>query len=148
MGGGPDFQSIAESITSAIGIAKALISADRAFDKAELKLKLADLMVDLADARTQMAEMQDVVYRMGDEITELGKKLKFAGSMVYRAPYYVSVVDERADGPYCANCWDAKKSAIRLYEWSAGPWICNTCKSKVHDGISRDPPPDQLEPPF
>jgi hypothetical protein len=138
MSGGPDFQTIATSLTSAIGIAKALIGADRAFDKADLKLQLAELMVKLAEARTDVAEMQDVVYRMADEISDLEKKLEFAGSMKYEAPYYFSITDGKRDGPYCATCWESKnKLAVHLYQWSRGSWTCNTCKSPVHDANDR-----------
>jgi len=130
MGGGTDFQSIATSISSAYEIAKLIISADRAFDKAELKLKLADLMVALAEARTQVAEMQDQTYRLADQLAETERKLAFAGTMKYEAPYYFNIADGQREGPYCPSCWDGtSKLAIRLYEASPGRWICHTCKA-------------------
>jgi hypothetical protein len=147
MGGGTDFQAIASSITGAINIAKALISADTAFDKAELKLKLADLMVSLADARTQVAEMQDQTYRLADELAEAKKQLAFAGTMKYEAPYYWNVAGGQKDGPYCATCWDGRDHlAIRLYQAQRGYWQCHTCKNTVEDGDYSDPSPSQLEP--
>ncbi len=45
MSGATDFQSILTSLSAAGSVAKMLISADKTFDKTELKLKLADLMV-------------------------------------------------------------------------------------------------------
>jgi uncharacterized membrane protein len=81
LSGGTDFQSIVASITSATTIARVLINADKAFDQAELKLKLADLMVALAEARTQVSEMRDETYRLADELSATKKKLAFAGTM-------------------------------------------------------------------
>ena len=131
---GLGFESIVTSLASAASIAKALVSAERTFDKAELKLKLADLMVALADARTQVAEMQDQTYRIADELSETKKKLAFSGSMQYEAPYYWNVAGGKRDGPYCATCWEGRDHlAIHLYEWSRDSWACNTCKSSVKD---------------
>jgi hypothetical protein len=145
MGGYPSFQSIAASISAATNIAKALISADKTFEKAELKLKLADLMVSLAEARTESAEMQDVVYRLTDELDEAKKMLAFAGTMRFGAPYYWNVADGGRDGPFCATCWDGREHlAIRLYEAQTGFWVCHTCKNRVQDGRYRDLP--NLEP--
>jgi hypothetical protein len=142
MGGGTDFQSIATSISSAYEIAKLIISADRAFDKAELKLKLADLMVALAEARTQVADMQDQTYRLADELVATERKLAFAGNMRYEAPYYFNISDGQRDGPYCPSCWDGRqKLAIRLYQASPGFWMCNACKTSLRDSTYRDPPP-------
>lgn len=141
MAGGTDFQAIATSISSAYEIAKIIVNADRVFDKAELKLKLADLMVDLAQARTQVAEMQDETYRLADRLADTERKLAFAGSMKYEAPYYFNISDGQRDGPYCPSCWDGReKLAIRLYERSPGSWVCNTCKVSLRDSTYRDPP--------
>jgi hypothetical protein len=145
MSGPPDFQTITTSITSAIGIARALISADRTFDKAELKLKLADLMVELADARTETAGMKEVMDGMAREIGALREKLEFAGSMKYETPYYFNVADGMRDGLYCATCWDGKNKGVRLYQYSSGFWICNTCKNQVEDA-NADNSPRQIEP--
>ncbi len=134
MGGGPDFQTISTSISTAIGIAKAILNADRALDKADLKLQLADLMGELATARVDLAHMQDVIFRLGDEISELQKKLEFAGSMQFEAPYYWNASDGKKDGPFCATCWDGRgRLAIRLYEELPGHWKCHTCKNDVQD---------------
>lgn len=140
MSGATDFQTITTSISTAYRIAKALIETDKALEKAELKLKLADLMVALADARTQVSEMQDQAYRRADELADIRKKMAFAGTMVYTAPYYFNTADGKRDGPFCATCWDSRdKLAVRLYEAVTGFWRCNTCKAEVRDANYRWP---------
>jgi hypothetical protein len=144
MGGWTDFDMVVASLKSAADIARVLIAAEGTFDKAELKLKLADLMVALAEARTQAAGMQDSISSMADELADAKKKLAFAGTMVYEAPYYLNMADGQRDGPYCASCWDGRgKQAIRLYQNAPGYWICNTCKVAVFDKTYRDP---ELDP--
>lgn len=146
MGGGPSFDDVAHSLATAVGIAKALVGAERAFDKAELKLKLADLMGELASARTDLAALHANVYRLAQELEETKNKLAFAGSMVFEAPYYFNVADGGRDGPYCATCWDGRgKLAIRLYEAVPGFWVCHTCKTELRDKTYRDPPMPDLQ---
>ena len=144
MGGGTDFQSIIESLSAATTVVRFLLSADKALDKAELKLKLAELMVALADARTQTAEMQDVTYRLADQLAATQKKLAFGGAMQFEAPYYWNVIDGKRDGPFCATCWDGReKLAIHLYQMSPGHWQCHTCNKSVKDAtfVNYQPPP-------
>jgi hypothetical protein len=140
MGGGPTFESITASIGVAANIAKALISADRTYDKAELKLKLADLMVSLADARSEIATMKEDFYGLSEELNETKRKLAFAGTMEFKAPYYWNVASRPKDGPFCATCWDGRSHlAVRLYEAQPGYWQCHTCKNTVEDERYRDP---------
>ena len=147
MSGATTFDEIATGITSAIGIAKALISADRAFDKAELKLKLADLMVSLAEARTDLVQVQAQTIELGEELERTKKKLAFAGTMNFEAPYYWNVAEGQRDGPYCATCWDGREHlAIHLYRAQPGYWQCHTCKNTVEDGSYRDPDATELDP--
>jgi hypothetical protein len=108
-------------------------------DKAELKLKLADLMVDLANARTQTSDMQEAMDHLADELRTAEKKLAFAGSMKYEAPYYVNVgAGDR--GPYCGTCWDAERLAIHLIERQRGFWYCKRCDELVEDSTAENPP--------
>jgi len=147
MSGATTFDTIATGITSAIGIAKAIISADRAFDKAELKLKLSDLMVQLAETRTDLAQVQAQTIELWEELELTKKKLVFAGTMEFEAPYYWNIAGGRRDGPYCATCWDGREHlAIRLYEAQRGYWQCHTCKNTVEDDSYSDPDPASLEP--
>ena len=63
MSGGsvPEIQAIGAGITTALNIAKAVVSADRAIDKAELKLKMADLMVALSESRQELLDARNSV---------------------------------------------------------------------------------------
>jgi hypothetical protein len=86
--------------------------------------------------------MQEQMDRLARDLSDTKAKLVFAGSMEYEAPYYFNVADGKRDGPYCATCWDGRdRLAVRLYEWSPGSWICNTCKAAVHGANYRDPLP-------
>jgi hypothetical protein len=133
MSGGPSFDGVVHSITTAVGIAKAMLASERVYDKAELKLKLADLMGELAEARTDLAVLQSYAYQLSDELAAAKKKLAFAGTMVFEAPFYVNTAGGQRDGPYCPACWEGRENlAVHLYKWSAGSWTCNTCKAAFH----------------
>jgi hypothetical protein len=140
-----DITAIAGSISAAIGITKELVSADRAFDKAELRLKLADLMVELANARTEALDIQMDNARLHIELTKLQQRLSFQGSLRFKMPYYISEGQEDG-GPYCANCWDGEHLAMHLIVRDPGEWYCSRCKHFVRDSNYTDPGP--IEPHF
>jgi hypothetical protein len=136
-----DIPAIAGSISAAIGITKELVSADRAFDKAELKFKLADLMVALASARTEVADIQTENARLTRELAEMQSRVSFQGSLRFQTPYYLSEGQDK--GPYCANCWDGEHLAIHLIVRDPGEWLCRRCKQFFHDDDYTES--DQLE---
>lgn len=136
-----DASEIIATLKGATEIAKVVIGASGTLDKADLKLRLADLMGELATARTQAADLQDTIRCLSEDLNEARKKLAFAGTMEYEAPYYFNVAGGQRDGPYCPTCWEGHaKLAIHLNEWSRGSWICNACGKAVANANDIDEP--------
>jgi ribosomal protein L37AE/L43A len=134
MGGWNDVPAVISNLATAGTIVRALIDAERTFDKAELKLKLADVMVSLADARVQLSDIQAAMDSLAFQLREANAKLTFAGTMEYVRPYYMNTAGGKRDGPYCPTCWDGRERlAIRLYQAGQGFWECHTCDKHVRD---------------
>jgi hypothetical protein len=134
-----DASEIIATLKGATDIAKVVIGASGTLDKVDLKLRLADLMGELATARTQAADLEDTIRCLSEDLAEARKKLNFAGTMQYEAPYYFNVASGQRDGPYCPTCWEGHvKLAIHLYEWSRGSWVCNACGKAVADANDID----------
>lgn len=131
----PDMALLAAVLTSiktATDIAKALREADLSIERAELKLKLADLMTALADARIAVSSVQEELLAKDREIKELQESLTTQRAMKYAAPFYWDEREGQRDGPFCQQCYDSQRKAIRLQQSDEGYWSCNTC----HNGYT------------
>jgi hypothetical protein len=121
------FATVLTSIKTATDIAKGLREADLSLEKAELKLRLADLMTALADARIAMSLVQEELQTREREIKELQEALELKRSMKYTAPFYWAEDAGRRDGPFCQQCYDSRRKAIRLQSSDGNVWTCRTC---------------------
>jgi hypothetical protein len=136
----PDLALLATVLTSiktATDIARGLREAGISFEKAELKLKLADLMTALADARIAVSSVQEELLTKDREIQELRESLDLKKAMKYEAPFYWLEEDGKRDGPFCQQCYDSVRKAIRVQEVENPYWRCNTCGHTYTAGSSR-----------
>lgn len=140
----PDIALIAtvlSSLNAATDIAKGIREADLSLAKAELKGRLADLVLALADARIALASVQEEVAAKEREIRELKETLGLRTSMTYTAPFYWHVQDDKREGPFCQQCYDAQQKVVRLHPYDANTWMCKTCHNSYY--VS---PPDRSRP--
>jgi len=81
-------------------------------------------------------------------IRDLKQKLELESKMQYQKPYYYRIDDQVKDGPFCAQCWDKDKRAIRLVDHRNGAWTCPTCKNDFIDStwISHGDPDMDYDP--
>lgn len=130
------FAAVTSALTSirvATDIAKLITGADLSLEKAELKLKLAELIGALADAKIQVADIKEIMLEKDTTINDLKQQMDVESKMQYRKPHYWRVDDKLKDGPFCAQCWDKDKKAIRLIDHQNGVWTCPTCKNTFID---------------
>lgn len=133
------------SIRVATDIVKFITDTDLSLEKAELKLKLAELVEALADTKIQMSNIKDILLEKDVTINGLKKQIELESKMQYQNPYYWRVDNDSKEGPFCAQCWDKDKKAIRLIDHRNGAWTCPTCKNVFTDrtfSINGDPETD------
>ena len=133
--------TILTSIKTATDIAKGLREADLSLEKAETKLKLADLMSALADARTAVSSLQEELLSKDRQIKELQETLDVRKAMKYVAPFYWREEAGQRDGPFCQQCYDSKRSVIRVQSHHEGWWSCLTCGQSYNAGEQRSTAP-------
>lgn len=102
------------SIKTATEIAQLFRTAEESFINAELKLKLAEMISALADAKIALAELKETILDKDIEIKRLKDEMAVSKkiNMFLKNGYYY----DGSDGPFCTNCYDAKKLSIRLIE--------------------------------
>ena len=142
----PDLAFLATVLTSiktATDIARSLREADISLEKAELKLRLADLMTALADARTAVSSVQEELLAKDRHIKDLRESLDLKEAMKYHAPFYWREEEGKRDGPFCQQCYDSARKAIRLQVLENQYWNCNNC-GHTYAGSSSHPRPVQV----
>ena len=86
-------------------------------------------MTALADARIAVSSVQEDLLTKERQIKELQEDLEVQKAMKYAAPFYWLERDGQRDGPFCQQCYDSKRKAIRLQHSDVGHWSCNTCRN-------------------
>lgn len=130
--------AILNSVKAATEIAKFLKDTDISLEKAEAKLKLAELVSALADTKLEIAEIQELLIEKDKKIKELQYALTQHEKMVWRDPVYYMQTKDGEKGPFCPQCYDSKRKAIRLQTYEKGCWHCETC-NKTFYSQSYDP---------
>jgi hypothetical protein len=92
--------------SQALKLVNDLRGIDKAFDKAELKLKIAELTTALADVRIALSDARDEINAKQEEIESLKKSMKRAADLVEKDGYkYDKGPDGNPTGmPYCPVC--------------------------------------------
>lgn len=98
------------SIKTATDLARFIKDGEKQLDKAEFNLKLADLIGNLADARIEIASITEFLAAKDAEIRSLQAQLELKDNLIWEAPLYWTIKDGHRDGPFCQQCFDAKKN--------------------------------------
>lgn len=134
-GGVPELEAIGAGLTTAFNIAKAVVSADRAIDKAELKLRMSELMVALAESRQELIDARSTAQVLEARLRQLESNAALVATLRHKAPFYFAEGDAT---PYCARCVEVERRPVHVVKTtmvSAGKrvWECPSCKTKVAD---------------
>ncbi|MEE9314235.1 MAG: hypothetical protein V3V02_06275 [Rhizobiaceae bacterium] len=121
--------AVLSSIKTAIEISKTLKESGSSLEKAEIELKFADLISALADTKIEVASIQEIILEKDRQIKELETSQALRVSMKWRDPVYSQLDDNGNESLFCQQCYDNKKTAIRLQTIDPGHWHCLTCKN-------------------
>lgn len=99
------------------------------------------------EAQEKILELREAALALQEENIELRERnsnleqqLDRRHSVVWEAPYYWMQVEDKREGPFCQNCWDAGKKLIRLQQpGRVGFWTCLSCGKNVTDKSYREP---------
>lgn len=129
MGGFADIHGVLYTLRTATQIAKSILSADTAIEKAELKLKIADLMTQLAEAQTDVIEIDQQQDEMRKHIAELEKALENKSKVTLNGDAYYEIDENHnpTGNPYCLRCWEVDHKLVHL-AFMQGTKYCPSCK--------------------
>jgi len=124
---------ILSSIGNAITLAKRLKEISDNIKDAELKNVLADLSLELADTKLKLAEIITENADLKSKVLEYKDK-KVLQNLQFKDGLYYLNGDKH---PFCPNCYDKNKDAIRLQinssrnmsERRLGSYKCGICKN-------------------
>jgi hypothetical protein len=107
-----------------------LVSADKALNAAEFKLKIADLSVAMSDLKQAHIETKDDLAQAKGEIDRLKKLLRRKADFVeYRGLHYDKTTDGKPQGSaYCSVCEQKLGMLFHLTRLQAKD-ICPNCKT-------------------
>jgi len=121
-------------INVAIDAGKALVSAQGAIERAELKLKLADIVSALAEAKLDLAQGMEDRRFLQERIRSLEDALRIKETVVRIGDAYYEKAGngEPKGAPYCSLCWERNHSMIHLTspERAEQHSSCPACKSR------------------
>ena len=134
-GGMPEIQAVGAGLSTAYNIAKALVSADRAIDKAELKLKMAELMEALAESRQELLTARETTQALEARLRHLESNAALLTALKHKSPFYLAEGDPI---PYCAQCVEADRLPVHVIKTTIVHmgkrlWECPKCKTRVAD---------------
>lgn len=132
--------TIMTGLGKAIEITKNLRDVDLKLTAAESSNQIADLYNALSDIKMNVADLKDEIREKNEVIKSLESKLRLESEMIWKDPfYYKKNADGVKDGPFCQQCFDKDRLAIRLPAGN-GPWLnCNTCKSSYDNPNGEKP---------
>jgi DNA repair exonuclease SbcCD ATPase subunit len=101
-----DFVTALATASQALKLLNDLCGIDKAYDQAELKLKIADLTTALADLKIVLSDARDELNKKQSEIEDLKNLMKRKADLVEVAGYkYDKNTDGQPTGaPYCPVC--------------------------------------------
>lgn len=130
-----DFASIAQALSSvkqATEIVKILRSADTAYEKAELKLKIAELAEALANARLGILEAQSEIEELRQRLAKTEQKPLL--EPIKREGGYFFKKGDTEIGPFCPRCFEADGKQMPLTAFTGefrafGKFNCPQCRA-------------------
>jgi len=132
-----DIVSGLSALKTAFEIAKELKNATKAYNDAEVRLKISDLYSALSDARVDLADAQVEISELRSEVRELNAKLKAVDEVVYKDGFFYreKEVDGKPNGPYCPTCYQGHSKSLVIVQPATGihrefgSMYCHVCKS-------------------
>lgn len=134
-GGIPEMQAVGVGLATAYRIAKAVLNADRAFDKAELKLQMADLMGALSDSHQELLTTREQNQALEATVRRLESNATLLANLKHKAPFYLAECDPIA---YCARCVEVERLPVHVVkttviEGGRRLWKCPKCQTGYAD---------------
>lgn len=123
--------ALSRSATKIAQLNKTLKDADVKYAIAELQNTLADAITTVASLKTENAELRASLEKVA-EAEAVGEELVARGDAYYRK----NPLPGKPKGPFCMNCFDAKKEIVKITQQAAhlqvlGTHRCPQCTSKV-----------------
>lgn len=123
--------ALSRSATKIAQLNKTLKDADVKYAIAELQNTLADAITTVASLKTENAELRASLEKVA-EAEAVGEELVARGDAYYRK----NPLPGEPKGPFCMNCFDAKKEIVKITQQPArlqvlGTHRCPQCTSKV-----------------
>jgi len=125
------------SIKVALDITKEFLNIDISFKDAEVKLKLAKLIDTLSDAKFALSAVRDENLELKEKIKSLEAQLNQKEVVLFRDGHYylAEPAEGKAEGPFCSNCFNTKKSLSLLTEIidrnrAFGKYKCPSCEQR------------------
>lgn len=108
---------------------------DNILNSAKVALKIADSLKN-QDLKEAILGLKEEILNLQEENISLKEHLSKRQNfnMVFENNRYFNVKEDNTkEGPYCSNCWDSDKMAIRLqrvdYHLEGKCYICPRCKN-------------------
>jgi hypothetical protein len=108
---------------------------DNILNSAKVALKIADSLKN-QDLKEAILGLKEEILDLREENISLKEQLSKRQNfnMVFENNRYFNVKEDNSqEGPYCSNCWDSDKMAIRLQHFnphSKGEcYVCPRCKN-------------------
>lgn len=108
---------------------------DNILNSAKVALKIADSLKN-QDLKEAILGLKEEILNLREENISLKEQLSKRQNfnMVFENNRYFNVKEDNSrEGPYCSNCWDSDKMAIRLQHFnphSEGEcYVCPRCKN-------------------
>ncbi|WP_312328392.1 hypothetical protein [Stenotrophomonas sp.] len=130
----PELQIAFQTIKHGTEIVKGLAAADKAFDQAEIKLKLNDVTGLLLDARAAVTDANDQLIERDAEIGRLREALRNKDEVTKQHDaYYTKDGEGQPMGaPYCMKCFEVDHRLVHLISSARADIkvVCPQCKNQ------------------
>jgi hypothetical protein len=106
---------------------KSVVSIVQKIDNVELYRRILDLQSEVVGLFGENLQLKNQLSEVQAKL-DLQQKLRFEVNA-----YWIGDTIQSSDGPFCSNCWDAKRKLVRLHtlnhnvKWSE----CPTCERKL-----------------
>jgi DNA repair exonuclease SbcCD ATPase subunit len=133
-----DFALALSTVSQALKLANDLRGIEKAYDAAELKLKIAELTEKLADLKVTLIDAKDEIATKQAEIDRLGSLLKRHAELIEVDGYkYDKGSDGKAKGhAYCPVC-EQSGSLIHVVTLLGEHQQCPKCKALYQQPVFR-----------
>ncbi len=87
-----------------------------------------DLYEKIVDLRDEIITLKENNLKMRERISQLESEANTKDNLIYDAPFYWLVQDDKRDGPFCQKCNDSNGKKVRLQNEGNDCWQCLECE--------------------